>query len=591
MVKKSTNGKLGKVAQIIRELLNDLQRAIKEVDTWDGSATNYASTDSYCAACLINVNGAAGREEQVQSHCMLPVREDGDEAGVYVDRALFAAAGGRGITQVVKPEDVPQDAWDAALRAAAVEIIDGYEQMDRVAPQSVYEIAGLPYPEEQRAISYQRIYEQVNDKIMEMGEAMEELVWLVDILQDRGVQYAIVAMGGHLYRADLVIEDDDVMLGEFTRVSESYIPVPRSTEVKTRAFRQANGRVRVVQIAATAVLNRVAEIDSTRLFDSFVTYAYEHDYFGTVNFHHFRDIRLGEIDFVARDGYCYIVSYVFDDTPIGRAAGEGFLSDPSYWGSSIEYYPTSEPEKLRMGDVDIPVYTSGINTGLAILAEDKAASLFTNAHQTYIERSKSMDQKIKDDLRKLVGDEQAEYAANDVDETNRAINDGGLIARSSDTDDVQEVVAQVEEVEEEEEVEQPTGNDQSGQAEFVLDETAVREIAQAVTETDQFAASLQAVNALQTRIDELSAQIAQLASANQRQAAKFDTFAQRLEGLEVTDAQKRANWVADLPSQPSQPTRIIARPRSQAPQVQEASNRMSKAADIAANTLSKLPTG
>lgn len=123
------------------------ERRIKTVDSWDGSATNYADTDAYCAACLIDVNAAAGRDTKAQAYCMLPVRGPGDSADTFVQQAVFAAAAGRGIGRISKPADVPSGAWDAAVQAAARKLLDAYRQMERDAPLSLYKYAGLEPPQ------------------------------------------------------------------------------------------------------------------------------------------------------------------------------------------------------------------------------------------------------------------------------------------------------------------------------------------------------------------------------------------------------------------------------------------------------------
>lgn len=66
------------IKNAIDEIFGDNKRAIKEVDSWDGSASNYEDTNAYCSACLIDVNPSG--EDKVQGLCMLPVRGPGDSA-------------------------------------------------------------------------------------------------------------------------------------------------------------------------------------------------------------------------------------------------------------------------------------------------------------------------------------------------------------------------------------------------------------------------------------------------------------------------------------------------------------------------------
>lgn len=95
-----------RIFRAIRDEINRIfepfitDRKIKEVDSWDASVWDGESADAYCAACLIDVNSAAGRDEKVKSHCKLPVREPGDSSDTYVDKAVHAAAGGARDLQV-----------------------------------------------------------------------------------------------------------------------------------------------------------------------------------------------------------------------------------------------------------------------------------------------------------------------------------------------------------------------------------------------------------------------------------------------------------------------------------------------------------
>ena len=119
-------------------------RTIKEVTTWDGSASNYKDTNSFCAACLIDVNTGDTKD---QAHCMLPVREQGDGSDVYVKQAVHACAGGHGLSQVKKPDDVSDADWNAATKKAANEIIKAYGEMDEQAPDAIYMAAGKEVPQ------------------------------------------------------------------------------------------------------------------------------------------------------------------------------------------------------------------------------------------------------------------------------------------------------------------------------------------------------------------------------------------------------------------------------------------------------------
>ena len=93
-------GVLKRALQPLVDLFHNIEevaeRTIKDVDAWDGAASNYADPQEYCAACLINANTAAGKTDKQdwdKGHCMLPVREPGDPKGTYVRLLKFPAEG------------------------------------------------------------------------------------------------------------------------------------------------------------------------------------------------------------------------------------------------------------------------------------------------------------------------------------------------------------------------------------------------------------------------------------------------------------------------------------------------------------------
>ena len=143
----------------IRPLLNwFVHRAIEEVTSWDGSASNYADTNAYCKACLIDVNPAG--KAKAQSHCMLPVKAPGSSK--FADRGIMAASGGHGLSQVKKPSDVDQTTWDAVIKKAAKTIVNAYKDMGRKAPGSMMDMAGMA-----RAVSVDSIFQQLQTAMYE----------------------------------------------------------------------------------------------------------------------------------------------------------------------------------------------------------------------------------------------------------------------------------------------------------------------------------------------------------------------------------------------------------------------------------------
>lgn len=120
-----------KVRNIFDPLLETVER-IKDVASWDGSASRYSSTEAYCKACLINLN-TGEHSEWTQANCKLPVKDtDGQPVRQAIHAAAAAITGARGGV----------DAPDEDKKSAANALLDYYSQMKEDAPVSLYQVAG-----------------------------------------------------------------------------------------------------------------------------------------------------------------------------------------------------------------------------------------------------------------------------------------------------------------------------------------------------------------------------------------------------------------------------------------------------------------
>lgn len=100
-------------------------------DKWDGSASNYKDTDSYCAACLIDTNKPG--EKKTQNNCKLPVKEpDGDVNTNALSAALGALNGARNTLADVSPAD---------KKAAAKKLLSYYHGAKMDVPDSLKRMA------------------------------------------------------------------------------------------------------------------------------------------------------------------------------------------------------------------------------------------------------------------------------------------------------------------------------------------------------------------------------------------------------------------------------------------------------------------
>lgn len=508
---------------------------------WDGSASNYEDTEQYCKACLINVNQEAGNTDSAdwtQEYCKLPVRAPGSDSDDFegVQAAAGVLSGARG--GITKPDGVDQADWDAAVKKAANEVISQYNANDETAPDGVYDAAGKELPE--RALS-------VNDVAMRLYEHMPEMAWLHDIyFDDEGGVFAVYSNEGRLYRMSVSISGDDVVPGMGEEVVIDFRPTSRTTVV-----RQANGRARWFSISSTAVLNRVGEIDSREMYDSFIQHAKETgEYPYRCFFHQGEQFRTGQCDFLARDGYVYITSGLYDDNDIAMAEIEALERDKEYWGESIKFMPTSPPEIVEIDGVEIPVYTRGVQIEVSLLPERKAAAWFTTVQEVY-----TMNEQIKAELLRLYGGDEERMSAflSTVEETNRAIEDGELIARADG-----ETVEDDEEEVETSNTETDVGDTEVETTEVEMDEETLSLIVEQVE---------QSVNA---RLDSITATLEQLARSiedtagaitdlDQRISQNATKYDQRLRELEVSEEEKIDRLAADMPKRSL--TRVTYRPR------------------------------
>lgn len=574
-VLKKRSGIMATLEDLVDRVLEQLRALFRHVSretlerAWDGSASNYSSTDEYCAACLIDVNAAAGNETKAQSHCMLPVKSPGADG--YNFEGIQAAAGGHGVGAVKKPEDVPQDAWDRVVKSAANTIISQYAANDQTAPASVYTAAGKDPPESsERAVDLGNLY----DQIWEHAEtSMEGWAWVhgVYVENDGSGLFAVVSEGGKLYRSTIAIMDGMLTFGDWTEVLQEFVPTGRT---RTNVFRQADGRWRWVSISASAVLNRVGEIDSRDLFDSFVAYAERTgDYPYRTFFHLGETWRTGQADFLAREGNLLITSGLYDDPDDNELAGfeiETQQRDGEYWGESIGYKPTANADIQQIAGIKIPVYRSGFLVEVSTLPQDTAANLFTMTMIT--QEVARMSQKMREALMRLFGgdEERVEAALAQIDDVNRSIEAEGLITRELDAvtqllqTEIADESARADIIERVRQLAERTNDAARANTapagepvEVEIDETLAAAIAERVPGSESFGA---VVSGLEAQVAEVSRGLAEQV---EQILAGLTALNDRLEALEADDDQRRQRWIADLPATRATAFRAAFRPRSE----------------------------
>ena len=418
--------------------------------------------------------------------------------------------------------------------------------------------AGKERADQFRAIGTARLWEQVSWAL----DGEETWAWLIDIYIGDEQAYALVTREGKLYKIDLYLEDEQVRLGEWMQVTEVHQPVEQRMVIQ----RQADGLYRWLNISASAVLNRVGEIDSKDLFDNMARRAAESGEYPYRTFYHQGEaFKIGQADLLARDGALYITSGVFEDNPLARAVVRALQDEPEYWGDSIGYRPVGEPERVEVAaGVEVPVYSDGIHREISTLPEQNAASLFTvpSVQQQEVSR---MNPNVLEALERLrdkhgleqeVIDEFVEMA----DQTNRGIDDEDLITREGEADQETDTDTPAEELDQEP-VDDPQEPDEEpqepeGDLEVELDEEAVDAIVDRVAESSIFTEITERLDSLQALVTEL---VEGQEAGEKARAARDSEVDGRLADLERDDEEKQREWLEDQPRRRT--IRVSHRPR------------------------------
>lgn len=449
----------------------------------------------------------------------------------------------------------------------------------------------------ERAIGFQRLREQLWEALDNSEQAAAGWAYPIDIFvgDDGSSLFSIVTQGGKLFQVPMAVTADNVTLGTWTQVTEMFEPVNQSRRSAFTITRDAKTKQhRWLFVAATSVLNRVGEIDSSDLFDSFVDDAAESGDFPRVDFYHMGESdpktwEFGTADYLARDGFCYIATGLFDeDHPLARAAIKAYETQPDIWGCSIEFYAKREAEVIVLDPkIQVPVYKSGKNTRISIVKEVDAAGLFTRVANVTEEKVR-MKRDIMEVLGEFFGDDAAalENFAENVDTINRTVKSDGLIHRAK-TAKKTPVTPPVEEPDEDEDGDTEEDDGREDDEELLeLDDQAIAQVAKQVSESAEFSTIKQSLDKLTAAMDIL----VQTREADARTLVELKknntTLAKRLAEVEKGDTEKKQEWAEDLPSS-RRGRKATYRPREE----HDTEGEDEEGLDTAAKrTLSKLPS-
>lgn len=445
----------------------------------------------------------------------------------------------------------------------------------------------------ERAIGFARLYEQLWYALDESEQAANGWPYPLDIyVGDDGTSlFSIVAQNGKLYQVPLTVSQDNLSLGAWTQVTEAYKPVEQTRFSVTR---QKNGTHRWTCIAATTVLNRVGEIDSSELFDNFIKRAEETGNYPRLDFYHLgsadpKTWEFGTADYLARDGFCYIASGTFDeDHPLAKATIRAYEDDPGVWGNSIEFYSWAEPELILLDpEIRVPMYRDGENTRISVVKEKDAASLFTRIGVVSRENTRIMDSKIEEKLKDLFGDDEEGLKAfiSNADSVNRTIADENLIRRAKKDDPKPEDPDEDEDEDEDTEGDEET--DEVVAQSLVLDDEGLAAIVEQLAASSFFAAIQQSLTQITQSVEKLASGQEESKKEITRLKKAGGQMIQQIEALSADDSSKKQTYLEDMPRRKT--VTVTYRKRDADP-VDEDEDGEEDSNVIAQSTLSKLPS-
>jgi hypothetical protein len=444
--------------------------------------------------------------------------------------------------------------------------------------RSLNEIWKSIRPQEQ--ISMPMIYQQISSKLQEM----DEWYWLIDAYVDDSTKqiYCVVAKDGLLYKADVLVDPSGITIGAFIQVQEVFQPVANRFMVK----RMEDGSSRWFMISSTAVINRNGAIDSTQLYDNLIRHTEEDKKLPYLAFCHQHNLKMGTVDWVARDGFVLLASGMYDNSELGDAMQRAYAADPNYWGASISFWPLEGHMEEIAKDVVVPVYTDGEFEEITIAPKEIACCILTALQSK--ERIINMDQRVKDAIKKLAGDdtELADRFIALADGVNDEIIQQDMVRRTATETPAPAAIESVTPPTEPivEQVVEPVQEEHS----VIIDEEVVSAVVEKADVTGKITAALapliEQFNDALKMMNDLHQEFNDFRAASQAASNKFNETVDQIKKTQEQDKKEVEN---DMPRRPV--TRVQYRPRQTGTAVLTSDDGEKPALnDIAEDTLSRI---
>lgn len=352
-------------------------------------------------------------------------------------------------------------------------------------------------------------------------------------------------------------------------VDEPETPLSRTVLRQTQ-----DGKYRWLSVSATSTLNRVNEIDSRELFDSFKAIADATGKYPKRDFMHLgllgEQFVTGECDFMARDGNVFITAGVYNDSELAKMEIESRMENPEYWGDSIAYQSLENPDVLIMGAPDeedensILIFKEGVIRFISTVPEMFAASHFTRGHiNMEVDRMwKDLDEATRTAFLKIFKEDEdaaQEWWNANPDAINRAIEESGMLTRSVEPEGAE---PEPEPAHENQEEEPP-----AVEREVELDDEMLKMIAEKAVASEAFTGLFSPIT---DRLDAFQAALDKLTNG----------VNSRLQELEKSEDEKERKYLEDLPRR--ELVRPTYRPRvANAPETENESESLADRAEAA----------
>lgn len=185
-----------------------------------------------------------------------------------------------------------------------------------------------------------------------------------------------------------------------------------------KVFEQ-DGKVRWLTISSGGFEDRDGEVVSTAFLQSAVKQADVTGDRGPLQVLHIPGSRIGECDFQAVVGGFLLESGTFDDTPAGQAAAKFLSEHAGEYGVSIGFlYKNRTPD----GVFEPP----GVIIERSVLPKDMAAFPWSAIEVEDLEVKGMIDERKKEELVRIVGEEEAERILSQVEQHAKALREAGI---------------------------------------------------------------------------------------------------------------------------------------------------------------------